>query len=180
MLGSDVFGKTLGIIGAGRIGKAVASRASGFSMKVVYTSRSINESMEKELGATHMDMDDLLRISDFVTLHIPLTPSTKHMIGEYEFSLMKKTAFLINTSRGAVVDEFALAKALENGEIAGAGLDVFEHEPSISSRLLSLPNIVLLPHIGSATYSARIKMADIAVDNLLSFFDKGRPLYIVK
>ncbi|RLA99464.1 MAG: D-glycerate dehydrogenase [Deltaproteobacteria bacterium] len=180
MLGYDVHSRTLGIVGAGRIGTAVASRARGFNMEVVYTSRSINKKMESLVKARRIPLEELLSVSDFVTLHVPLTPETKHMIGQRELSLMKSTAFLINTSRGAVVDEVALVHALQNKTIAGAGLDVFEHEPSISSRLIELPNVVILPHIGSATHATRSKMADIAVENIISFMTRGRPLYEVK
>ncbi len=180
MLGYDVHSRTLGIVGAGRIGTAVALRAIGFEMEVVYASRSANKTMERKIKAKRTSLDELLRMSDFVSLHVPLTSDTRHMIGDREFGLMKNTAFLVNTSRGAVVDELALVHSLENNKIAGAGLDVFEHEPNISSRLKSLPNVVLLPHIGSATHAARAKMANIAVENIISFIDTGRPVHEVK
>lgn len=175
MLGADVYGQTLGIIGAGRIGTAVALRSKGFNMHVVYVSGFSNPVIENHLRAKRMDLEDLLKVSDFVSLHVPLTPETTHMISTSELSLMKKSAFLINTSRGSVVDELALVKALEGGEIAGAGLDVFEHEPAIPLRLSKLPNVVLLPHIGSATYEARSKMAELAVENILAVLGGKTP-----
>ena len=166
MLGAEVSDKTLGIIGAGRIGTAVGLRAKGFRMKVLYFDKRKNEVLEGELGAKKVTLETLLKNSDFVTIHVPLTPETKHLIGRRELKLMKKTAFLINTSRGEVVDEKALLEALKTGEIAGAALDVFEKEPYVTPGLKRLKNVVLTPHIGSATTSARTKMAIMAAENL--------------
>lgn len=168
-LGKDVSGKTLGIIGLGRIGTALAKRAKGFDMKVLYYKRHRLSSMEEETLKVHyMDLYDLLQESDFVSIHVPLTDNTHHLIGENELKLMKNSAFLINTSRGPVVDEKALLIALRERWIAGAGLDVYENEPEITPGLKELSNVVLLPHIGSATIETRTKMAELAVDNLLS------------
>lgn len=163
-LGQEFSGKTLGIVGAGRIGAAVAKRATGFDMRVVYTSRSPKPEME-ELHATRVDMETLLKESDFVSLHVPLTPETKHLIGARELKIMKPTAHLINTARGPVIDEAALAAALKAGTIAGAGLDVYEAEPTIHPALFECETAVLLPHIGSATHTTRNKMAEMAANN---------------
>ncbi len=163
-LGQEVGGRTLGIIGAGRIGAAVARRASGFDMRVLYTSRSPKPEMD-ELNATRVDLDTLLKESDFVSLHVPLTPETKHIIGASELQKMKSTAHIINTARGPVLDEAALAAALKAGTIAGAGLDVYEAEPTIHPALFECENAILLPHIGSATHSTRNKMAEMAATN---------------
>jgi glyoxylate reductase len=168
LLGADVYGQTLGIIGAGRIGAAVAARSKGFKMKVVYSSEFESKVMEEDLGAQRMTLEELLTVSDFVSLHVPLTKQTFHMIGDKELSLMKKSAFLINTSRGPVIDENALVDALEKGRIAGAGLDVYENEPMIPEKLFKLKNAIILPHIGSATHATRAKMADLAVKNILA------------
>lgn len=168
-LGSDVYGKTLGIIGMGRVGKAVARRARGFGLKVYYNDKSdLGRDEEKELNAERRDMDDLLRESDFVSLHVPLTADTRGLIGAGELAMMKKKAFLINTSRGPVVDEKALVRALQNGAIAGAGLDVYENEPELAPGLKELENAVLLPHIASASVETRTKMALMAAENLLA------------
>lgn len=167
LLGSELAGKTLGIIGAGRIGTAVGLRAKGFKMKVIYFNTNRNEVLEEETGAKKVSLKTLLKNSDIVTIHVPLTPKTKHLIGEKELNLMKKTSFLINTSRGEVVDEKALIKALKTGKIAGAGLDVFELEPFIPKELKELNNVVLTPHIGSATVEARKKMAIVAAENIV-------------
>ena len=156
--GVDFAGKTLGIVGAGRIGGAVAKRATGFSMRVAtMTSRSSREEFEA-----------LLRQSDFVSVHVPLTPQTRHLFGEREFRMMKPTAFFINMSRGPVHDEAALVCALREGWIAGAGLDVYEREPQIDPGLIAMSNVVLLPHLGSATIETRAKMAAMAAENLLT------------
>src|SRR5918999_860376 len=149
--GLDVWGKTLGIVGMGRIGRAVARRAKGFGMEIIYHNRSRNGSAEKELGARYVELDDLLRESDFVSIHTPLTDDTRHLISERELGLMKETAVLVNTSRGPVVDEAALADALAEGRIFAAGLDVYEEEPKVHPKLLELENVVLAPHIGSAS-----------------------------
>jgi glyoxylate reductase len=171
LMGSYVWGKTIGLIGGGGlIGKAVARRARGFSMCVLYwTPRRKPQSEEHEAGLTYVPLEQLLRESDFVSLHSPLNAETRHQIGARELRLMKKTAFLINTARGAIVDEAALVRALERSEIAGAGLDVFEHEPKIAARLRKMPNVVLTPHLGSATPEVREEMAGIVVDNILAF-----------
>jgi glyoxylate reductase len=176
LLGSLVWGKTLGLIGGGGlIGKAVARRAHGFSMRVLYwTPRRKPEHEEREAGLTYVPFDRLLREADFVSLHSPLTEQTRHQIGTRELRLMKKTAFLINTARGAIVDEAALVRALQTRQIAGAGLDVFEHEPKVDKALTKMPNVVLTPHIGSATPEVREAMANITVDNILAFLGGHR------
>jgi gluconate 2-dehydrogenase len=168
--GVDVQGKTLGIVGLGRIGGAVARRAAlGFNMNVLYTNRSPNETAEREYGARRVELDELLAVSDFVCLQVPLTDATRHMIGAEQFAKMKKSAILINASRGATVDEKALIAALEAGTIHGAGLDVFEQEPiDPASPLLRMPNVVALPHIGSATHETRHAMARNAAENLVA------------
>jgi gluconate 2-dehydrogenase len=168
--GVDVQGKTLGIVGLGRIGGAVARRASlGFDMKVLYTNRSPNEAAERNYGARRVELDELLASSDFVCLQVPLTPATRHLIGAEQLKQMKKSAILINASRGATVDEQALIAALEAGTIHGAGLDVFEREPvDPASPLLRMPNVVALPHIGSATHETRHAMARCAAENLVA------------
>ena len=168
MLGGDIYGKTLGIIGAGRIGKAVAARAIGFDMHVIYYSRHRNEEMEKECNASYVSFDELLRQADFISLHVPLTKETYHMIGWEELNRMKPTAYLINTARGKCVDEEALYKALKQGIIAGAALDVFEHEPSVHDGLKKLKNVVITPHIGSASLETRTKMAEMVAKNVLA------------
>jgi glyoxylate reductase len=168
-LGTEVTGKTLGIIGLGRIGKAVARRARGFNMKVLYHNRErIDAADERELKTEYADLERLLRESDFVSLHVPLTEETKHLIGGRELALMKPTAFLINTSRGPVVDEKALVKVLRERKIGGAGLDVYENEPALTPGLAELDNVTLLPHVGSGTLETRTRMAVLAVENLLA------------
>jgi glyoxylate reductase len=168
-LGRQVSGTTLGIIGMGRIGKAVARRAMGFNMKVIYyDSCRCAEADEKALGAAFVDLDTLLSAADFISLHVPLMPETHHLINQERLGKMKPTAFLINTSRGPVVDEQALYKALKAGKIAGAGLDVYEQEPKLTPGLAELDNVVLLPHVGSATFETRTKMAYLAAENLLA------------
>src|ERR687893_1011310 len=157
--GLDVWGKTLGIVGMGRIGRAVARRGKGFGMEILYHNRSRNEEAEGELGARYVGLEDLLRESDFVSIHAPLTDETRHLISERELGLMKETAVLVNTSRGPVVDEAALADALAEGRIFAAGLDVYEEEPKVHPKLLELENVVLAPHIGSASVETRDKMA---------------------
>jgi glyoxylate reductase len=171
LLGSFVWGKTVGLIGGGGlIGKAVARRAAGFGMRVLYwTPRRKPESEEREAGLTYVPFDQLLRESDFVSIHSPLNADTRHQIGTRQLGLMKKTAFLINTARGAIVDEAALVGALTSGRIAGAGLDVFEHEPKVDRALRRMPNVVLTPHLGSATAEVREAMANIVADNILAF-----------
>lgn len=174
-LGRDITGKTLGIIGAGRIGQSFASKSAGFSMKILYTGNSPKPEFEKSCGAVFSDLETLLKESDFVSLHVPLTPSTKHMIGERELRLMKKTAILINTARGPVVDEAALVRALKEGWIWGAGLDVYENEPLLEPGLAGLDNAVLLPHTGSATVETRGNMGMIAARNIIAVFEGSRP-----
>lgn len=174
LVGTDVWGKTLGIVGFGRIGKAMARRASGFRMKVIYTDavRATVEA-EKELRTEYRDMNALLAESDFVSVHTPLLPETRGLFNEAKFERMKQTAFLINTSRGPVVDEAALVGALQNGKIAGAALDVFEKEPAIHPGL-NRPNVVLAPHIASASLETRTKMACMAAESVVATL-QGRP-----
>jgi glyoxylate reductase len=173
--GADVHGKTLGVVGFGRIGRAVARRALGFGMRVLYhDTLGANPAVERELNATAVDLETLLREADFVTLHTLLTPETRHLINERTLPLMKRTAILVNASRGPVVDEAALVRALAEGWIRGAGLDVFEAEPTIHPGLLTLPNVTLAPHIASASNDTRIAMATLAVRNCLAILD-GKP-----
>ena len=174
-LGYDVYGSTLGIIGLGEIGILVAKRAKGFGMKVLYYSNSRNRKIESELSISYVPLEELLQQSDFVSLHVSLNKSSFHMIDESKFKLMKKTAFIINTSRGKVINEQHLIKAIKNKKIAGAGLDVYEDEPiSASNPLISLPQTVLLPHIGSATFRTRSKMAEVSANNIVnSLIGKG-------
>jgi glyoxylate reductase len=168
LLGAIVHGKTIGLIGGGGlIGKAVACRARGFSMRALYwTPRRKSESEEREAGLTFVPLDELLRDSDFVSVHSPLNADTRHQIGARELGLMKKTAFIINTARGPIIDEAALVRALKAKRIAGAGLDVFEHEPKVHAELRRMKNVVLNPHLGSATVEVREEMANIVVDNI--------------
>jgi glyoxylate reductase len=176
LLGGDVYGKTLGIIGFGRIGRGVARRALGFRMRVLYHSRiRAPLEVESELRAEFADLDRLLRDSDFVTLHVPLSPETRHLISSAAFNKMKRTAYLINTARGPVVDEAALARALEEKQLAGAALDVYENEPKVHPALLSRRDVILAPHIGSATIETRTKMAVMAATNAAEFFAGRRP-----
>lgn len=173
LMGSFVWGKTLGLVGGGGlIGKAVARRAHGFSMRVLYwTPRRKSEQEEREAGLFYTPLDDLLRESDFVSLHSPLNKDTWHQIGARELRLMKNTAYLINTARGPIIDEAALVRALQRKQIAGAGLDVFEREPKVDPALKKMPNVVLTPHLGSATPEVREAMAAIVVDNILAFIE---------
>jgi glyoxylate reductase len=166
MLGQDICKKTLGVIGAGRIGKAFVKKTLGLEMKVLYNNRSRDLAFETETKAEYVSLDELLKESDFISIHVPLTSETKHMLGKREFEMMKKSAILINTSRGPVVDEVALMEALSSGEIWSAGLDVYEREPLIEEGLLALNNVVLLPHIGSATFDTRANMAMMAALNI--------------
>jgi len=175
LVGTDVWGKTLGIVGFGRIGRAVARRAGGFQMKVIYTdAQRVPESVEKELNATFCEMNTLLAESDFISVHVPLLPETRGLFDAPKFYRMKPTAFLINTSRGPVVDEAALVAALEERKIAGAGLDVYENEPFIHPGL-KRANVVLAPHIASASLETRTKMACIAANNVIALFAGQRP-----
>ena len=174
MLGGDVHGRTLGILGMGRIGRAVARRATGFRMPVIYHNRSrLPEDIERDCAARHVDRDTLLRESDFLVITLPLTPATRHAIGARELAAMKRDAILVNVARGGIVDDAALVAALRDRRIAGAGLDVFEHEPSMPADLLALDNVVLTPHIGSASLATRRAMAGLAVDNLIAALGYG-------
>lgn len=175
LLGTDLSGKTLGVVGFGRIGRAVAKRAEGFGMRVVYVSRH----EEKIPNARRVSLASLLAQSDMVTLHVPLTAQTRHLIGRRELAMMKRTAYLINTARGPVVDEVALVRALKGGRLLGAGLDVFEREPALTPGLATLPNVVLMPHVGSATTGTRARMASLTRDNLLTALAGKRPRYVV-
>lgn len=180
MCGADVFGRTLGIVGMGRIGTAVARRARGFGMRVLYSARAaLPEAQAHELKAQHVPLDLLLRESDFVSLHVPLRPETQGMIGIEQLCQMKRSAILLNTSRGQVVDELALAAALEEGLLAGAGLDVFAREPEVPASLLQLPNVVLLPHIGSAVTSVRSLMCSLAAADCQAALHGERPKHLL-
>ncbi len=180
LTGPELKGKTLGIIGLGRIGRAVAKKVKGFEMKVIYYDVYRNEKAEKELGVEYVDLETLLKTSDFVSLHVPLLKETYHMIGEKELKLMKPTAYLINTARGAVVDTDALVKALKEGWIAGAALDVFEQEPLPPDHpLTKLDNVILAPHIASATIEARQRMAELAANNLVAVLKGEMPPALV-
>jgi glyoxylate reductase len=176
LLGQEIRGKRLGIIGAGRIGRAVAKRSRGFDMEVVYTGRTRNIAFELEMGAIWTDRETLLRTSDFVSVNVPLNADTYHLIGKRELDMMKSTAILINTSRGPVVDEKALVDALNRGSIWGAGLDVYEREPEIDEGLKKLDNVVITPHIGSATTEARTKMALMAAKNIVAVLSGNKPI----
>ncbi|HET7478144.1 MAG TPA: D-glycerate dehydrogenase [Rubrobacteraceae bacterium] len=174
-MGPDVWGKKLGIIGMGRIGQAVARRARGFDMEVIYYNRSRNEEAEKELNARYVELDELLETADFVSVHTPLTDETRHLIGAAELEKMKPEAVLVNTSRGPVVDEEALAEALAERRIFAAGLDVYEEEPKVHPKLLELENVVLAPHIGSGSIETRNKMATLAAENLVAVLRGEEP-----
>jgi glyoxylate reductase len=178
-MGPDVWGKKLGVIGLGRIGQAVARRAKGFDMEILYHNRSRKEEAEQELGARYLDLDDLLETADFVTIHTPLTDETQHLIGPVELEKMKPEAVLVNTSRGPVVDEDALADALAEGRIFAAGLDVYEEEPKVHPKLLELENVVLAPHIGSGSIETRNKMAALAAENLVAVLRGEKPKTLV-
>jgi glyoxylate reductase len=175
--GAGVWGKTIGLIGGGgRIGRAVARRAQGFSMKTIYwTPRRKPEAEEREAGLTYVPFEQLLAESDFVSVHAPLTHETRHLIGVRELRLMKPSAFIVNTARGAIIDEIALVQALAERRIAGAGLDVFEDEPRVAPELLAMSNVVLTPHLGSAVRELREQMAHIVVDNILAIIDGKQP-----
>jgi lactate dehydrogenase-like 2-hydroxyacid dehydrogenase len=176
LLGGDLVGKTLGIIGAGRIGTAMAMRSRGWNMRILYTTQSSrNAVLEETLGAKRVDLETLLKESDFISLHTPLSEKTRHLIGSREFSIMKRTAYLINTGRGAVIDEVALVNALRNKQIAGAGLDVYEEEPKLKPGLAELDNVVLTPHLGSATVETRTKMSLMVAENIIAVLNKQKP-----
>jgi len=175
LIGTQISGKTMGIIGGGRIGGAVAQRAKGFNMNIIYTDIQVNPEFEKHCGGQFVDRETLLKEADFISLHVPLLPSTRHYISTNEFKLMKKTAILVNASRGPVIDEKALIEALRTGQIAGAGLDVFEHEPQVEPGLVDLPNVVLTPHIGTSTLDTRIDMGNACARSIFAAFDGEIP-----
>ncbi len=176
MLGTDVFGATLGLIGVGRIGRGVAHRAKGFNMRVLYYDPNpLPPDAEQQLGATRADLGRLLAESDFVSVHVPLTQETHHLLSTPQFAQMKRSAIVINTSRGPVVDEAALVEALNNKKIAGAGLDVYEREPAVHPGLIPLPNVVLAPHIASGTVRTRSEMSAMAARNMATAVRGGRP-----
>ena len=177
MLGSSIQNQTLGIVGMGQIGVATALRAKSFGMKIIYTRRNrLDEKIEKELSAQYVSLDELLQQSDIVSLHCPYSTETHHLISDAQLSKMKKTSYLINTARGPIVNEEALANALINKTIAGAGLDVYENEPKVNEKLLKLDNVVLLPHLGSATVETRTAMATTAANNALEILSGNKPL----
>jgi len=180
LLGTDIHGKTLGIIGFGRIGRAVAKRAGGFGMKIVYYDIArADEAVESDLNSRFMLFDELLSTADFVSLHVPLEKSTERLIDRKKLSLMKRSAFLINTSRGRVIDERVLIETLKDKRIAGAALDVFETEPHLPPELLEMENVVLAPHIGSASYETRKRMAELAVENCTLALEGKKPRYLL-
>ncbi|MHA2256214.1 MAG: 2-hydroxyacid dehydrogenase, partial [Candidatus Heimdallarchaeaceae archaeon] len=179
LLGGDVSGKTLGIVGLGRIGKAVAERAKGFGMEVIYNSRAKFQDDERLLGIQFASLKELLKRSDFVTLHTPYTEATHHLIGRKELELMKPSAYLINTARGQIINEEELIEGLNEGLIAGAGLDVYYEEPKFNKELAKLSNVILLPHIGSASLETRTNMGIIAAENLKNALFGNRPAHIV-
>ncbi|MGI6394123.1 MAG: 2-hydroxyacid dehydrogenase [bacterium] len=175
-LGKSLKGKTFGVIGMGRIGMATAKRAAAFGLEIVYWNRTrMNEQKEKELDFKYCEMDELIKKSHFISLHLPYLPELHHLIGEKEINSMRNDAILINTARGALIDEDALANALTAKKIYAAGLDVFEHEPVINEKLFSLPNVVLLPHIGSATEETRAEMAEMAINGCLAVLNGEKP-----
>jgi glyoxylate reductase len=175
LAGYAVSGKTLGLVGFGRIGQAVARRGGGFGMKIIYSDpRRLPPEEEQKFGATYCSFEELLGQADFVSLHPQLTPETRHLMSDVQFALMKKTAFVVNTSRGPVIDEAALVRALKAKKIAGAGLDVYEHEPQVSPDLVAMPNVVLTPHLGSGVLELREGMAHVVVDNIIALIE-GRP-----
>ncbi len=181
MLGSGLQGKTLGVVGLGGIGAATARRARAFGMKIVYSSRNdCDPGVAAELDVQRLDMDEMLASADIISIHCPYSPATHHLIGAEQLALMKDTAYLINTARGPIVDEAALARALRDGQIAGAGLDVFEHEPAVDPGLLKLENVALVPHLGSATIETRTAMAQLAADNALAVLAGQPPITLVR
>ena len=180
LLGAEVHGATLGIVGLGAIGSAVARRATGFGMRILYTGRSRKPEVEASIGVEFRALDDLLRESDFVTINCALTPETRNLIGERELGLMKPSAVLVNTARGAVVNQRALADALQHGQIAAAGLDVYEQEPiAPDDPLLRCENATLVPHLGSATHATRARMARVAAENIVAGLQGRRPPFLV-
>lgn len=180
LYGANVYQKTLGLIGFGKIGQAMARRARGFDMRILYyTRRRVPREVEQALGATYADRDSLFQESDFVSIHVPLTPETSHLVQAKDFDRMKPTAFLINTARGPVVDETALVAALKSKKISGAALDVFEQEPKVHPDLLAMQNVVLIPHLGSATAETRLNMAMLAAKNLTEALAGRRPPNVI-
>jgi glyoxylate reductase len=176
LAGASVHGRTLGLVGLGRIGQAMARRAHGFDMKILYTDpHRLPLQSERNFEARYCRFEDLLRDADFVSLHPQLTPETRHLMSDRQFALMKPTAFVINTSRGPIIDEAALIRALKDKKIAGAGLDVYEHEPDVSPELVAMPNVVLTPHLGSAVLALREGMANVVVDNTIALIEGRRP-----
>ena len=181
LLGQDVFGKTLGIVGLGRIGSALAKRAAkGFSMRILYHDQKPNAELDAEIGSKNVEMDELLKTSDFISVHVPLLDSTRHLFSTKQFEMMKKTAVFVNTSRGPVVDEAALLEALKKGDIFGAGIDVWEFEPKLTAGLSELPNIVITPHTASATIEARNNMSKVAAENIIAALKGEVPPNLVK
>jgi len=178
-LGVNMIGRTLGIVGLGKIGSKVALRAKGWGMTVLYSKRSRDEKAEKELGVQFAELDELLSKSDFVTLHVPLTDETRHMVNEESLAKMKRGSYLVNTARGPVVDEHDLVDALRSGHLAGAALDVYDNEPNINPELIGMENVVLTPHIGSATWEAREKMGEQAVSSILAVLAGKKPENLV-
>ena len=178
-LGNNLIGKTLGVIGLGRIGTMVARRAAGFKMQVLYNKREPDPEVEKELGIKFASLDDLLAQSDFISLHVPLTEETRHMINKDTLAKMKEGAYFINTARGPIVHEQALVDALRDGPLGGAGLDVFENEPNINPELIGMENVILTPHTASATWEARNKMGEQAVSAILDTFSNTKPQNLV-
>ena len=179
-VGTNIFGKTLGLVGAGRIGERVAHYMKALGLEVLYSDERQNERLETLYGARKVSLHELLASADIVSLHVPLLPTTHHLIGKKEFSLMKPSAFLVNTARGPVVDEYALVQALRDKRIAGAGLDVFEHEPKLSPGLSKLQNVILTPHIASASIEAREEMAVVAAKAIIDFFEGRVPETVVR
>ncbi len=181
LLGRDVSAKTLGIVGMGRIGSALAKRAAkGFGMKVLYHDQKPNAELDAEIGSSNVSMEELLKNSDFVSLHVPLLPETKHLISAPQFEMMKKTAVLVNTARGPVVDEVALVNALKQGDIFGAGIDVWENEPQLTPGLTELENVVLTPHTASATIETRDNMSKVAAENIIAALNGESPPNLIK
>lgn len=179
-LGHDIYDKTLGLVGFGRIGQAVARRATGFNMRVLYTGRKrASEEIERSCNASFCPLETLLRESDFVSLHVPLAESTRHLIGDAQFDMMKESSILINTARGPVVDEQALVRALKAGKIAGAGLDVYEQEPGFEPELAEMDNVVMVPHIGSASVATRTKMAMMVAGDAIDVLEGRKPAHLV-
>jgi glyoxylate reductase len=178
-LGDNLFGKTLGIVGLGRIGMMMASKAAGFNMKVLYNKRSRDEEAERELGIEYAELDDLYARSDYLSLHVPLTEETRHMINKESINKMKHGIYIVNTARGSIIDEHDLARSLRDGHVKGAAIDVFDNEPYVNPEFISMENIILTPHIASATYEAREKMTSQAVGSILKVLKGEKPEEIV-